>query len=556
VTRARHILTLDIGSSRLAMAEFAATPGQGPQLLNYGISRLDVDPTGGADSSAYVVAAIRELMRTHGFRPAPLFMSISGQMVFPRYVKLPHVTRDKLMQMIRYEAEQNVPFPIDEVVWDYQLVEGGSEEETHAMLVAVKTENVVRLTDCVEAAGLEPEVIDVAPMALYNSVRYNYPDIEGCTMVLDMGARSSNLIFIEGRRVFSRSIPVAGMTVTQELMKEFDVSFAEAQSLKMEHAFVAFGGVYAGPESEVTDRVSKIVRGVITRLHAEVNRSINFYRSQQEGSAPQFVLLTGGSSVIPHMDTFFREKLKVAVEHLNPFASVTVSPAIGGDAVSRDMHMLGEVTGLALRGSLECPMEVNLLPPAIVQRKTMRRRQPFFAIAAAAVMLMLLFWGVVAKRQAEMYRVLNSEVSARLAAVRRQDDTLKQASQQRKQAMQDVDSLFKLIRARTYWSELLTDVHGCLLEGMWLTNIKGVSLDGIRVSQIEISGRGFLDMAAETERKYKSDTGSERSSTEILNERLQSLKRFAKIDIVRQFDDFATRVFTIKMDLKEPVRLR
>jgi Tfp pilus assembly protein PilN len=201
-------------------------------------------------------------------------------------------------------------------------------------------------------------------------------------------------------------------------------------------------------------------------------------------------------------------------------------------------------------------MEVNLLPPAIVQRKTMRRRQPFFAIAAAAVMLMLLFWGVVAKRQAEMYRVLNSEVSARLAAVRRQDDTLKQASQQRKQAMQDVDSLFKLIRARTYWSELLTDVHGCLLEGMWLTNIKGVSLDGIRVSQIEISGRGFLDMAAETERKYKSDTGSERSSTEILNERLQSLKRFAKIDIVRQFDDFATRVFTIKMDLKEPVRLR
>jgi Tfp pilus assembly protein PilN len=218
--------------------------------------------------------------------------------------------------------------------------------------------------------------------------------------------------------------------------------------------------------------------------------------------------------------------------------------------------MLGEVTGLALRGSLECPMEVNLLPPAIVQRKTMRRRQPFFAIAAAAVMLMLLFWGVVAKRQAEMYRVLNSEVSARLAAVRRQDDTLKQASQQRKQAMQDVDSLFKLIRDRTYWSELLTDVHGCLLEGMWLTNIKGVSLDGIRVSQIEISGRGFLDMAAETERKYKSDTGSERSSTEILNERLQSLKRFAKIDIVRQFDDFATRVFTIKMDLKEPVRLR
>jgi len=556
VTSARHILTLDIGSSRLVMAEFAAAPGQGPQLLNYGISRLDVDPTGGADSSAYVVAAIRELMRTHGFRPAPLFMSISGQMVFPRYVKLPHVTRDKLMQMIRYEAEQNVPFPIDEVVWDHQLIEGASDEGTHAMLVAVKTENVMRLTDCVEAAGLEPDVIDVAPMALYNSVRFNYPDADGCTMILDMGARSSNLIFIEGRRVFSRSIPVAGMTITQELMKEFDVSFAEAQTLKMEHAFVAFGGVYAGPESEVTDRVSKIVRGVVTRLHAEVNRSINFYRSQQEGSAPQFILLTGGSSIIPHTDTFFREKLKVAVEYLNPFASVTVSPSIGGDAISRDMHLLGEVTGLALRGSLSCPMEINLLPPTIVQRKTMRRRQPFFLIAAASVMLMLLFWGVIAQQQAAMHRVLTEEVSKRLDGVRRQDENLKRVSDQRKQAMQEVDGLFRLVRTRTYWSEFLAAVHSCLLDGMWLTSFKAVSTDGVQVSQIEISGRVFLDTAAEAEKKYKADAGVERSSSEILNERLQSLKRFSRIDIARQADDFATRVFTIKMDLKEPVRLR
>jgi type IV pilus assembly protein PilM len=268
--------------------------------------------------------------------------------------------------MIQYEAEQNVPFPIDEVVWDYQLIEDLGDGELNAMIVAAKTENVVQFTDCVMAVDLEPEVVDVAPMAIYNSVRYNYPELEECTMVLDIGTRSSSLIFIEGSRIFSRSIPVAGNTITQELMKEFDVSFEEAEALKEEHAFVAFGGVYAGPENETADWVSKIVRNVMTRLHAEVNRSINFYRSQQGGSPPSMALLTGCSSVIPHTDTFFREKLGVDVEYFNPFVNISVSPDVDIEVLEGQLHMLGEVSGLALRYSLACPVEINLLPPEIV----------------------------------------------------------------------------------------------------------------------------------------------------------------------------------------------
>jgi type IV pilus assembly protein PilM len=554
------------------MAEFAVERGRPPEMLRYGIAPLDIDPTGTADVSVYVVAAIRDLMRTHGFRPGPVYMSISGQMVFPRFVKLPNVSRakDKLLQMIRYEAEQNVPFPIDEVVWDYQLVEGDGSDETNVMLVAVKTENVVRLTDCVEAAGLDPEVVDAAPMALYNVVRYNYPDLGGCKMVLDVGARASNLIFLEGRRVFSRSIPVAGNTITQELMKEFDVSFAEARNLQMEHAFVAFGGVYAGPESEVADRVSKIVRGVVTRLHAEVNRSINFYRSQQGGGNPQFVLLAGGTSAIPHTDTFFREKLKVAVEHLNPFGTIPVTPAIPSEDIRRDKHLLGEVSGLALRASLACPMEISLMPPEIAARKAMRRRRPFFAIAATGIMLTVLSWAGFVAKEAEIYRKLDDRIRRQLSSLSHEDSSLQAAVRERKRAMQDAESLFNLVKARAYWARLVSDLNGSLLEGMWITHLKPVSYDGLTITHLELSGRGFLDKMGgrsltPAEMQYLpklAGVGGNRSTndvlayTELLGIRLLSLDRFSKVEIKGQSEDFSTRSFALRAEFKEPIRIR
>lgn len=542
-----RFLTLDIGSSKLVMAEFSMARGGKLQLERYGMTTLESE-AGGADASAYLVAAIRDLMRQQGMRPAPLYMTISGQVVFPRYVKLPHVNPDKLMQIISYEAEQNVPFPIDEVVWRHQLLDESNPEETHVMLVAVKKENVERLTDCVQAAGLEPEVVDVAPMALYNAVRYNYPGLQGCTMILDIGARSSNLIFIEGARIFSRSIPVAGNAVTQEIMKEFDVPFNEAEVLKRDHAFVAFGGVYAGPDNEVSDRVSKTVRGVITRLHAEVNRSINFYRSQQAGSQPQMVLLTGGSSLIPHTDTFFREKLKVPVEYLNPFRSISVSGTIVPEQLKQDAHLLGEAAGAGLRGSLRCPVEINLMPPALEAAKAFRRRQPYFAMAAVGIVMIILCGWFYVKRLQELHGSMKEMVDSQIQRLDGVANRQRSVHGTRLAAERENEVLYRLVETRTRWAEILDEFRSCNLDGMWMMAIRPVVVNG-RIVSIEVSGRGFVDKLD----VHAKSLATEISAVEDFRNRLRVLKRFSKVEVTKQSEDFSTRLFTLVAELKEPV---
>ncbi|MFO7870238.1 MAG: type IV pilus assembly protein PilM [Kiritimatiellia bacterium] len=543
-----RIVTLDIGASKVLLAEFMAPKSGVPELLNYGMGHMGPNLQGAARFEN-ITSTIKRIMREHEIRPAPLFMTVSGQAVFPRFVKLPPASRDKLDQIVRYEAEQNVPFPINEVVWDYQLV-SDVQGEQHVLLVAVKIENVKALTDAVGAAGMEPELVDVAPMALYNCICYNYPDIEGCSMVLDMGAKSTNLIFVEGSRIFSRSIPVAGNTISQEIAKGLDVPFEEAEALKLERGFVGFGGVYAAPDDETAEKVSKITRSVVTRLHAEVNRSINFYRSQQGGSAPVRLFMTGGSSMLQHLDTFFGEKLGIDVEYVNPFVNIEVNADLDTEVVEGDVPLMSEVAGLALRRSLACPMEINLMPPELVSRKTFRRRQPYFAVTAVGVALIMLCWWVYSYRMSSFRMDQLARVREKIETFENVQESLKRVKNREKTAKENVEDLLSVVNLRTQWLEIIDSVHSAMPEGMWLTAVEPVVTDDGFMTHVDISGKGFDD-------KMKLLDNPE--ARQVFRDRLRESECFTgKTDItVRPLmkpGDFA-REFTIRLALAKPVKV-
>ncbi len=469
--RSGRVLAMDIGAGELKIAEFTRGRG-GWELTHLAMQSMAIEPGSDADPSLAIIGALQDLMKSKKIRPAPVVLSVTGQSAFLRLVKLPPVKRSRLRQTIQFEAQQNVPFPINEVVWDYQLM-GTSQHELNVMLVAIKTELVATLTDCVEAVGLEVELVDVAPMALYNTVRYNYVDVDGCILVIDIGARSTNLVFVEEGRFFSRNLPIMGTgnVITQQLMKEFNLPFKDAEELKRTHATVAFGGAYEDYADKVISRVSKTVRSVMTRLHVEVERTINFYRTQQEGHAPVRVLLAGGTSIIARTDEFFKEKLKTDVEYLNPFRNVIVNNAISSDEIAACAHVMGEVVGVGLRHMLPCPLEINLLPPKIAAAKAFRRKLPLLFSAAASLVLIVGCWWLYFAVMAEKLDARMGKIRAVVGRLEAVESRMKPVEARVAELRERSASLEELVRRRARWLHLLDSLHASLLDGMWLVEV-------------------------------------------------------------------------------------
>lgn len=566
--RSGRVLAMDIGAGELKIAEFVRSGG-GWELARLAMQPMAIEPGSDADPSLAIIGALQDLLKSKKLRPAPVVLSVTGQSAFLRLVKLPPVKRSKLYQTIQFEAQQNVPFPINEVVWDYQLM-GASQNELNVMLVAIKTELVSALTDCVEAVGLEVELVDVAPMALYNTVRYNYVDVEGCILVIDIGARSTNLVFVEEGRFFSRNLPIMGTgnVITQQLMKEFDLSFKDAEELKRTHAAVAFGGAYEDYADKVISRVSKTVRGVMTRLHVEVERTINFYRTQQNGRAPDLVLLAGGTSVIACMDDFFKKKLKAEVEYLNPFRNVVVNNAITSEEIAACAHVMGEVVGVGLRHMLPCPLEINLLPPKIAAAKAFRRKIPLLFAAAAALVLILGCWWLY-------FAVMAEKLGARMEKIRTVVSRLESVEARLKPIEVRVADLRErsavledLVQRRARWLHLLDSLHASLPDGMWLVDVAPMA---DAVAPIEGRRRGRrsepaapaagTDVAADMRViKVKGLIFADKATDKSIAQFRDNLRAKPEFDDETQIElqpipnqNDAVREFTMKVVLREPL---
>ena len=466
-----RILALDIGASTVKVGEFQASKGHGLRLTNFNFADLGIDPEHEENRKALIVSTVRNVVREKNIKATNVIFSVSGQSVFTRFVKLPPVDESKVVQIIQYEAQQNVPFPIDEVIWDYQLLGKNPEGELEVVLLAIKSDIIEDLTNGVESCGLHTEMVDVAPMALYNAVRYNYGDLEGCTMVVDLGARTTNLLFLEQNRVFSRSIPIAGNAITQSIAAEFNVPFLEAEHMKKAQGFVALGGAYEEPESQTQARVSKIIRNVMTRLHAEIARSINFYKGQQGGSSPARVLLSGGSSIIPYTDRFFKEKIQTEIEYFNPFRNVEIEPHISREELARSAHFFGEVVGLGLRKHTECPIEVDLLPNSVRSRQQMVHKRPYLAAAGVCVLLIPLCWLGYSQKTMNLTK---RQLDVATDKVNNLNDLSQKLTREQGQLAElngKADQIVSLIHQRSLWPELLQDLNQRLGSNIWIVSL-------------------------------------------------------------------------------------
>jgi len=377
---------------------------------------------------------------------------------------LPPVDSGKVTQIIQYEAQQNVPFPLAEVVWDYQILGSTPGGEMEVLLVAVKSEIVERLFRMTDSVNLRLQLTDVSPAALCNSFRYSYGDLEGCTMLLDIGAKTSNLLFFEKGKVYSRSINLGANSITQDFASEMKLPFDSADQIKIEEGFVSLGGAYEEPENPNQAAISKIARQFMTRLHIQVNQTLQFYRGQQAGSAPDRLFLCGGASVMPYTAQFFAEKLNVPVEYFNPLRNIQIDPAVDLKALAKVAHILGEVVGLGLRNLAHCPVELNLMPESTLRWQSFNQKKPYFIATVGSLVAVVFAVGLLFGRSASVKR-------DELETVKQETEPMKAAEQRFKRSYRDLEATSERLAkfeswtaGRFYWVDVASELQRTLIQ--------------------------------------------------------------------------------------------
>lgn len=464
---------LNLGSQRVSGAVFGRARGGDLILKSFAFAEMQGDPTVEATRLPQLRIAVLELADKLKLRGRNVWYSIAGHVVFTRFVKLPPFAEDKADQIVEFEARQNVPFPINEVIWDYEFIGEPGAAEREVALVAIKADALNDINDQVEAGGARIVGVDLAPLAVFNAFRFCYPDVDESALIIDLGSKSTNLVFVEGQRIFTRNILVGGSSVTGAISKELGLSFGEAERAKRTQGYVAPGGAYEPNPDETIDAISKIMRNTMTRLHGEVVRTINYYRNQQGGNPPRRIFLCGGGAQTAMIVDFFLEKFSMPVEILNPMRGVQFDRRVNQEEISANAPSMVELVGLALRHAGACPLEVELVPDSVAATRDAGRRAPFLMMAMLCLFGALLVPALYFKKAEQSVQEKLDKARLVLDDLKKRNSVIVDLDKQMQLLMGQSSQLEQVVIDRTYWTKLLNTLNSKFENDyLWLTQVE------------------------------------------------------------------------------------
>jgi type IV pilus assembly protein PilM len=458
----KSFLAVDFGAGTLKLAEFEVTEAGGLRLKHFGLKQLGAEGAQASKRDSVVRKALTDLVTELGVKAKQVNVCAPGVDVFSKFVKLPPVESGKISQMVQYEAQQNVPFPLQETVWDYQILGTTAGGEFEVLLVAIKADVIEGLFKLVEDSGLKLQLADVSPASLCNAFRYNYPDVEDCCMLLDIGAKTTNVLFFEKGKVFARSIALGANSITQDFVSESKKGWAFAEEFKIKEGFVSLGGAYEEPENPQQAALSKIARQFMTRLHIQVNQTMQFYRGQQGGSMPTRVYLAGGASIMTYTLQFFQEKLSVPVEYFNPFRNVEFDPAVNLETLSQSAHAMGEVVGLGLRNLAQCPVELNLMPKSTRRLQAFNQKKPYLVATVFCITLVVFAMGFLFSQLAAEKAATLEKLDGDIKPLELKASQFKNVLRDLKESQAEADQLAEWMNDRRHWALNLEELRRVL----------------------------------------------------------------------------------------------
>ena len=339
----KSIVGLDIGSSSIKAVELKKTKGE-IQVAAFGMEPLAADIV--VDSmivdSGSVSGAIAKIFTDHKIKSKMVATSVSGHSVIVKKITMPTVSDAELSETINTEAAQHIPFDIADVNIDYQILsEDDGSPQMDVLLVAVKKDKILNYTNVLNLAGKAPAVVDIDAFALQNCYEYNYEPAPGTTVaLLNLGASVMNINIVKGTTpLFTRDVSVGGNQYTDSLQKELDLSFDDAEALKL--------GQRVGTVSE--DAKLPILQQVTEIIVLEIQKTFDFFRATAGGEHIERIYLAGGSSKVPGLIEALRQEFSLPVELMNPFQRISLAAAGDTTVIDQNSGQLAVAVGLALR---------------------------------------------------------------------------------------------------------------------------------------------------------------------------------------------------------------
>ncbi len=343
--RSKSVIGLDIGSSSVKAVEIVRR-GDSFELLHLGIASLPHDAiVEGAFLNASAIAdAIREAIEKSGSRAKHAAASVSGHSVIVKKITVPAMTAAELEESIRWEAEQYIPFDVNEVNLDFEILQAGdAERPMEVLLVAAKKDLIDDYVNLIGEAGLTPSVIDVAGFAVENAFEANYGTSDEVVAIVNIGAQTSTInVLAGGVPAFTRDVATGGNQYTAEIQRALSVGFDEAERIKIGER---------GSESQdvVPQEVEQAMRAVTNNLVGEIARSLDFFAATAADMRIQRVYLAGGSSRVSGLEAAFKERTGLEVELMNPLAKMLPSNRFDAEFLEQVGPSLGVGIGLAMR---------------------------------------------------------------------------------------------------------------------------------------------------------------------------------------------------------------
>ncbi|GMT41937.1 MAG: pilus assembly protein PilM [bacterium] len=353
----KPLVALDIGSYSVKLAQLKKT-GKGYELINFGMIPIPPDTMidGEIENPEAITGVLRNLFKAEKLKNKDVIFGISGQSVIIKKISVPLMSEDELAEMIREEAEQYIPFDIDEVHLDFQIIsaegeiptqkrekkpDGDEEEQMDVLIVAARKDTIRVVLDVAKEVGLKVRVVDLAVFALENSFEQNNEiDMETSLALVNIGASSTNVNIIEnGVTAFTRDLTVGGNTLSEELQKNLSIGFADAEKLKLGILFEGFTKADAIPHVKAgLDKICGELRGTF-----EIFEKTSDYKISK-------VHLSGGTCLMEGIDKLVQERLGIETELMNTFRNIRYSSKNFDEEYIESVAAMAAIpVGLALR---------------------------------------------------------------------------------------------------------------------------------------------------------------------------------------------------------------